>query len=142
MARLDTKLECEGAEFLVLGHLLMHRISSYKMYTNMPGYDLVAHDPDRGTVAHIQVKSRWHTGATFFLLKNTRCDFVVIVKLNRGKKLGDGRERPPEFYILPIRALKNVRRTKGWNKIRFSDIPNFETCRDKWHQIRDFLNSA
>lgn len=42
MPRLDTRLEAEGAEFLVLGQLLLQRIASYKTYTNMPGYDLVA----------------------------------------------------------------------------------------------------
>lgn len=42
MPRLDTRLESEGAEFLVLGQLLIARIPTYKTYTNMPGWDLVA----------------------------------------------------------------------------------------------------
>jgi len=66
MARLDTKLESEGAEFLVLGHLLMNRIPAYKAYTNMPGYDLVATNPERNTCARVQVKSRWETGSSGF----------------------------------------------------------------------------
>ena len=40
--RQDTKLESEGAEFLVLGHLLIEGISAYKAYINFPGYDLMA----------------------------------------------------------------------------------------------------
>jgi len=88
MKRQDTKLETEGAEFLVLGQLLIHRIASYKTYTNMPGYDLVATHPEKNTSARIQVKSRWRTGAPGFLIKNFDCDFVVVVKLNRGKKTG------------------------------------------------------
>jgi len=59
MPRQDTKLESEGAEFLVLGQLLIHRIAAYKTYTNMPGYDLVATHPEKNTSAKIQVKSRW-----------------------------------------------------------------------------------
>jgi len=47
MSRLDTRLESEGAEFLVLGQLLIHRIAAYKTYTNMLGYDLVATHPER-----------------------------------------------------------------------------------------------
>jgi len=46
MPRQDTKLEAEGAEFLVLGQLLLQRIPTYKTYTNMRGYDLVATNPE------------------------------------------------------------------------------------------------
>ena len=41
----NTKLEAEGAEFLVLGNLLINKIASYKTYTNMPGYDLLQRMP-------------------------------------------------------------------------------------------------
>ena len=58
MARQDTKLESEGAEFLVLGQLLIRGINTYKTYTNMPGYDLVATRPAKNTSVRIQVKSR------------------------------------------------------------------------------------
>ncbi len=46
MERQDTRLESEGAEFLVLGQFLINRIVAYKTYTNMPGYDLVATNPE------------------------------------------------------------------------------------------------
>ena len=42
----DTKLESEGAEFLVLGHLLIESIAAYKAYINFPGYDLTAVNPE------------------------------------------------------------------------------------------------
>ena len=58
MDRLDTRLESEGAEFLVRGQLLPHKIPTYKTYTNMPGYDLVSTNPGCNTSARIQVKSR------------------------------------------------------------------------------------
>jgi len=59
--RQDTKLESEGAEFLVLGNLLIEGISCFKAYINFPGYDLVAVNPDKSKTAKIQVKSRWAT---------------------------------------------------------------------------------
>lgn len=43
--RQNTKLESEGAEFLVLANLLIGGIESYKTYINYPGYDLVAINP-------------------------------------------------------------------------------------------------
>ena len=86
MARLDTRLEAEGAEFLVLGHRLLQRIPTYKTYTNMPGYDLVSTNPEKNTSAKIQVKSRWRTNAERFLIGNFNCNFVVFCRLNRGRK--------------------------------------------------------
>ena len=42
MVRLDTSLESAGAEFLVLGHLLIEGIQAFKVYTTFPGYDIIA----------------------------------------------------------------------------------------------------
>ena len=39
--RLNTKLEATGAEFLVLGQLLIRGMQAYKSYVNHPGYDLI-----------------------------------------------------------------------------------------------------
>jgi hypothetical protein len=47
MKRQNTRLESQGAEFLVLGHLLMLGIPAFKNYTNMPGYDVVVAYPDK-----------------------------------------------------------------------------------------------
>jgi hypothetical protein len=57
--RRNTKLEAEGAEFMVLGMLLVEGIHCFKAYTNFPGYDLVAVNPASQKTARIQVKSRW-----------------------------------------------------------------------------------
>jgi hypothetical protein len=46
MPRQNTRLEAEGAEFLVLGHLLVEGLQAYKMYTNMPGYDVLVVNPE------------------------------------------------------------------------------------------------
>jgi hypothetical protein len=59
--RLNSSLEAAGAEFLVLGLLLVEGIQASKAYTNFPGYDLVAVNPDRGLSCRIQVRSRWAT---------------------------------------------------------------------------------
>jgi hypothetical protein len=37
--RLDSRLANVGAEFLVLGHLLIEGIEAHKAYTNDPAYD-------------------------------------------------------------------------------------------------------
>ena len=142
MPRQNTKLESEGAEFLVLGHLLMHRIPSYKTYTNMPGYDLVATDSERHGSARIQVKSRWRTGAPGFIIKSFDCDFVVVAKLNRGKKGSGGKVFAPEFFVFPVSVLEGVPRTEKWSKIMFKDIPGMENYLENWTLIKKFLAIA
>ena len=52
--RRNTKLEAEGAEFLVLGNLLLNQISTFKAYTNFPGYDLIATNAESNTAARVQ----------------------------------------------------------------------------------------
>lgn len=59
--RQNTRLESEGAEFLVLGNLLVSGVSCFKACTNFQGYDLVAVNADTSRSARIQVKSRWAT---------------------------------------------------------------------------------
>jgi hypothetical protein len=140
MARQDTKLEAEGAEFLVLGQLLIHGIPAYKTYTNMPGYDLVATNPKTGISARIQVKSRFRTGAPrFFLIKRVDCEFVVEVRLNRGKKGGGGRVLPPEFLVLPAKVVRSVLRPGSWSKVVLRDIANLERYKENWSLVADFL---
>lgn len=140
MPRQDTKLESEGAEFLALGQLLIQGIPAYKTYTNMPGYDLVATNPERNIAARIQIKSRWKTKAEGFIIKNFDCDFVVIVKLNRGSKDGKAEILPPEYFILPVELVKELPRTEGWGKVSFRNIADLGSYRDNWELIRDFLS--
>jgi len=142
MPRRDTRLESEAAEFFVLGQLLLRRIFSYKTYTRLPGYDLVATDPERGRAARIQVKSRWATGASGFLIKNFASDFVVVVRLNRGKEKGERVETDPEFFVFPTSLMKRVKKSKSWGKVYFRDIPKVERYKDAWTQIADFLERA
>ena len=141
MARQNTRIESEGAEFLVLGQLLIAGIPSYKCYTNMPGYDIVATNPETNSSARISVKSRWRTGAEGFIIGNFDCDFVVIVRLNRGTKDGRGEVLAPDFFVVPVGILSRLPRTTAWNKISFRRIPELESYRDRWHAISDFLRN-
>jgi hypothetical protein len=143
--RLDSTLESEGAEFLVLGALLIEGIATYKTYA---GYDLVATDPQRNRVARIQVKCRWATDFDRgFLIKNFDCDFVVFVALNRGhrrravKSSSEGR-RSPEFYVLPVDVVqKALIKNSPWSKASLKLIENVEQFKDAWGSVREFLKS-
>lgn len=144
--RQDTKLESEGAEFLVLGLLLIEGISAYKAYVNFPGYDLTAVNPDTKKVARIQVKSRWASDYdTSFPLKNLDCDFVVHVALNRGYRFGKKNSttetgiKPPAFYVFPIDVLSKVRDISTWQKVQIKKVENFESYIDNWDLIKEYL---
>ncbi len=139
MGRQDTRLQAEGAEFLVLGHLLIEGVQAYKTYTNMPGYDVVAMNPDLNITARIQVKSRWKTDADGFIIKNFDCDFVVIALLNRGSKEGTAEKRPPEFYVLPVADAEALPRTEGWGKVAFRKVPHLDQYKERWDVVTEFL---
>ena len=141
MPRLDTRLEAEAAEFLVLGHLLLNRIpADYKTYTRWPCYDLVATNPERNRAARIQVKSRWATGAPGFLIKSFVSDFVVVVKLNRGRTKVGGIAAAPEYFVFPTAVIKRVCCTGNWSKAFFKDIKHCDDYRDAWSLIAEFLS--
>lgn len=143
--RLDTKLESDAAEFLVLGRLLLERIPTYKSYVNYPGYDLIAVDQEKNTSARVQVKSRFCTDWDGFIIQNRQCDFVVFAALNRSfarpKKNGDKGIKEPEFYVMPISYVNAVRAPKNkWGKIVKSRLAEIEQYRNAWNLIREFLN--
>jgi hypothetical protein len=144
--RQNTRLESEGAEFLVLGNLLVEGVSCFKAYTNFQGYDLVAVNPETGKTARIQVKSRWATDYDgSFPIKNYDCDFVVHVALNRGyrfrkKASNEVGRKDPEFYVFPVSAVKAARNPKSaWGKTRIQNIPDWQAFRSNWTLVADFL---
>ncbi|MEN0110158.1 MAG: hypothetical protein AAF805_05505 [Planctomycetota bacterium] len=134
MKRRDTKLESEGAEFLVLGHLLTRGVPCYKAYTQTPGYDLLAHSKDGRRTVTIQVKSRWDRSARGFFLRSIDADFVVAVFLNRSP---DDPEEPPEptYYVLPKRTLKKHWRNDKTPKVYLPDITNLARYESAWERI-------
>lgn len=145
--RKNTKLESEGAEFLVLGNLLLYGIPSYKTYTNMAGYDLVATNPENNTSVMIQVKSRYQTNWDGFIIKNFESDFVVFVTLNRGyskkRKNQETGIKAPDFYIFPIDYVKSIRDDdNSWGKITKSKMKDFEQYQNRWDLIVDKLNKS
>ena len=144
--RKDTKLESEGAEFLVLGHLLIMGVNSYKAYVNYPGYDLIATNPEKGKICKLQVKSRWATDYDkSFPIKSLESDFVVHVALNRGysfskkNKIDDDGVQSPKYYIIPTKTIAKYRRSGNWNKVKITDIPNYQKYDNNWNQILSFL---
>lgn len=150
--RQDTKLESQGAEFLVLGSLLVQGILCYKSYVNFPGYDLLAVAPRRkrlDRIARIQVKSRWATDYDkSFPIKSFECDFVVHVALNRGIRFRKPKTRSkhpdvrdPEFYVFPVNVVKRARNVKSkWGKVTITRIRDYEQYKSNWALIIDFLN--
>jgi len=151
--RLDSKLESAGAEFLVLGMMLVEGIECHKTYTNNPAFDLVAVNALRNTSARIQVKSRYATDFDGgFLISKFDNDFVVLAKLNRGfhyskkhkaKEAANGGKLAPELFVIPTKVVKDARYKKSsWGKTYLKSIPNYEMYREKWQLIREFLNAA
>jgi hypothetical protein len=152
MERLNSRLEAEGAEYFVLGALLVEGIAAYKSYARMPGYDLVDIDPEKNRLARIQVKSRWatdHDGG--FLVKNFECDFIVLVALNRGFRYGKARgdqssvegEKAPAFYVFPTNVVRRALYSKSkWGKAVLRLIDNVERYKEDRTSIKDFLASS
>jgi len=145
--RLDTSLESAGAEFLVLGNLLVEGIQAFKAYTNFPGYDLIAANAEENLSCRIQVKSRWATDFDGgFPIKNLDCDFVVFVALNRGyryrrKKHGeDTGRREPEFYVFPVEVVREARRPESsWNKVFLRHIEDAKGYVSRWDLVQSHL---
>ncbi|QFZ91325.2 hypothetical protein [Synechococcus elongatus] len=150
MPRLDTSLESSGAEFLVLGNLLIEGIQTFKAYTNFPGYDLIATSPQHQTACRIQVKSRWATDFDGgFPIRNFDCDFVVLVALNRGYRYRrrvtakDTGRKDPQFFICPIAVVQSAQLIDShWGKVFLKQIDNIEHYENQWSLIRTFLESA
>lgn len=147
MPNFDKNLEKVGAEFLVLGNLLIESIQSYKTYTNFPGYDIVATNPATGRSCRIQVKSRRATDHDpGFLINNFECDFVVIVSLNRGysrprkSKPADTGRRDPDYHVLPVEVARAALYEKSrWPKVSLTRVLDLPTYRNNWALIKQFL---
>jgi len=150
MPRLDSRMEATGAEFLVLGHLLVEGIQAFKAYRNFPGYDVVATNPERGLSCRIQVKSRWATDYDGgFPIRNFDSDFVVFVALNRGyryrkKKTADNAgRRAPEVYVFPVDVIKAAQNPKSkWGKAFLRNVENCQSYVDNWQLIKEHLQIA
>lgn len=146
MPRLDTSLETEGAEFLVLGNLLIEGIQAFKAYVNFPGYDIIATNPEKNLSCRVQVKSRWATDYDGgFPIRNFDCDFVVLVALNRGfrrKKRAGGKEgrKAPDFYVFPVDIVRNAQDPRSkWGKAFLRRMDNPEQYLGRWDLVKQHL---
>jgi hypothetical protein len=163
MAKLDTKRESAGAEFLVLGRLLIEGIDAYQAYNNQRGYDLIAAHPERGTSLRIQVKSRYATDYDGgFPISNFDSDFVAFVALNRGIRYrrrsaaaqakNDGK-RPPTIWIVPTHLVEATmqtraqrreeegRATEPFDKVFIRDIDDLDRYTDAFALIAEALGA-
>ena len=149
MPRLDSRLEAQGAEFLVLGQLLVAGVQTYKAYTNYPGYDLIAVSKDGERTCRVQVKSRWATDwDRGFPIKSFDCDFVVLVALNRGRRYRKAASanddvRPPEFWIFPVADVRAAQDpNSSWGKVFLRRFEEPDRYQDAWHLIVQDLEQA
>jgi hypothetical protein len=146
--RLDSKLEATGAEFLVLGRLLIEGVQAFQAYTNQPDYDIIAAHPLANTSCRIQVKSRWATDSNkSFPIRKFGCDFVVFVLLNRGVRYrrirtDESPRREPDFYVIPIDVAKSAHVPGRMSVVRLRDISNSSQYLDNWQQVRQFLGAT
>lgn len=151
----ETNLYAEGAEFLVLGKLLIRGLHATKAYTRFPGWDILASDPTGGTTCRVQVKARLATDFDFgFPIKNFDAEFVVVVALNRGYRYAKARSAQagsgivdPQFWVFPMDVVKTAAvgastwgEGSGVFKIYFRRvIPAWESYEDAWHLIAERL---
>jgi hypothetical protein len=147
MKVLDTRLQSVGAEFLVLGHMLIEGISAHKEYVNRPGHDLIAENAGTGSLARIQVKSRFASDANGFPIGNFDCEFVVYAKLNRGyrytRRKVQATDLAPALYVLPIAKVKRAINSRAkWGKqyrVYTRDLEPIAEYLNAWHLIREYL---
>ncbi len=145
--RLDTSLESVGAEFLVLGRLLIEGIQAYKSYVNYPGYDIIATNPEKNVSCRVQVKSRWATDYDGgFPIRNFDCDFVVFAELNRGYRRKSRRQyshagrKQPRFYVFPVKVVKAAQDPRSkWGKAFLKNIGDPDQYLEEWTAIGAFL---
>jgi hypothetical protein len=149
MSRLDTSLESSGAEFLVLGNLLVEGIHAFKAYNNFPGYDLIATSPEHNSSVRVQVKSRWATDFDGgFPIRNFTTDFVVFVALNRGYRYRKKKQitpedfgyRAPQFFVFPVDIISSAQSPNSqWGKVFLRHIVNLEQYENNWNLIKTAL---
>ena len=140
----QTKLHSEGAEFLVLGQLLILGIHATKAYMNYPGWDVMALNPELNKSLRIQVKSRFASDSLGFLIKNLDFDYLVLVRLNRGNRYSgiNPESKKPQFWVIPKAdvevAIQNpkTRSSLGVWRITHKHLPKPpERYEDNWALI-------
>lgn len=152
MKKKDTKLVSTGAEFVVLGKLLLNEIQTYKTYVNFEGYDLVSVNPTINKSCKIQVKSKnFKNDSSFYLnsVEKNKPDFYVFCQTNTYKYvkkiavLINDNKLKSRFFVMDYDSVQKFKSTdkKGQDYIKIiSSVPNFEKYEDNWNSIKNFLN--
>jgi hypothetical protein len=138
----DTQLEHAGAQFLVLGELLVRGVETHKTYLNTTGYDLVASNGEDHRSCRMQVKCQTFADADRSIpLENPHCDFIVVVRLNIGRgKRTKGIDTAREFFIIPTAvAYAAMSDHQTTARFLFDEIDNCKQYQDAWHLISEFL---
>ncbi len=131
----------EGAEYLVMGHLMRRNILTYKAPPMNEGYDLICIHPDprrddkgsnNAPSLRIQVISRYASDCDrAFPIKEDKLDcfdFLIVAFLNAvnfltGAKDGKTVRRNPEFYTLSSDFIKaHHDNSSVWQKVRLSGV--------------------
>ena len=153
--RKDTTLPSSGAEFLVLGELLIREIESHKSYGNQKAYDIVSVNSKNNKSARIQVKCKnFKTDYGFWLNEKEKlCDFYVFVhtgiykyvkRKSDGKRISqliENNPSKPRFFIMDFKKTQEYKRTDkdGTDYLRILKDTPYEKFEDNWMQIKKFL---
>ena len=146
----ESKQRTEGAEFLVLGNLLIRGVHANKAQTKYPGWDVFALNLDSNKPVRIQVKSKvWLENLTFSVINND-FDFIALVRLNQISQHAEPSETrvgTPQYWIIPKEDLEseftNLKTKSPTSEVKFSlsqlpKIPDF--YENNWNLIIKFLN--
>lgn len=139
----DTAIRSEGAELFVQAYLMLEMgIIASMASRNMPGYDVLATNPQTGKLCRIQVKYRKAINSDGARLHNFDFDFMVYVAGNLGYigskiALDEAEKRPTEFYILPVDVVQ--RGMQQHDRFPNPQRSNYVQYRGAWHLIREHL---
>ena len=135
----DARLAAAGAEHLVLSQLMIRDIDAFKCERGRAGIDIIAVDLMCGTSVGIQVKSRYSSSATGFLIKEVASEFIIFVRLNRDRLNEEKSALAPDCYVFPRAVIRKAHERGVMPKVHLRKIREVERYREAWFLISDAL---